>query len=643
MKKQLLAGGVFAAAAMMAWAAKDPIIMTVNGVDVPLSEFEYLYHKNSKQQLEAQPLDEYVEMFKLYKLKVADALNDKIDTLSSFRKEMKQYRSELAQPYMTDSAFLNKLIDESYEWSKNEVEANHIMLFKKSGENLARRVRLDSLRKELINAGADWTQLAANYSEDRGTANRGGSIGYITVGRFPYNFEKAVYTTPEGQISEVIETPGTLHLIKGGKRRPAQGKAVAAHILRMVPQGATAEQEAKVKQLVDSLYTIVTADPEQFNSIAMVYSEDKGSARQGGKLPPFAAGEMVPEFSDVAFALANGEISKPIRSQFGWHIIRKLESLPAASRDEIARLVSPHFQNPQDERHGMILEDQTAKLMKKHNAKLNDAILDEMIAYMGENGLDSTFYATYGSGPKSEIEVLTIGGKPIAVKEMVAGMYNRPIPNGEVAKAQFSGYKVWYINSLLRDAEMDWLEANEPDYRNLINEYRDGSLLYEASVRKVWDKAAKDTEGLEKFFAAHRGDYKWDKPHAKGFLVQTVNDSLATQIKQLMESTPTDSIIFKVRKTFGGDVQIDPVAAAKGDNAIVDYLMFEGPKAKARYDNFKVMFMYDGRIIDQPENVNDVRGQVTTDYQNELQELWNRELVKKYPVKINKKVLKQVK
>ena len=143
----LLGAGTLACA--LAWAAKDPAIMTVNGVDVPKSEFEYLYHKNSQQQLAPQPLEEYVEMFKNYRLKVADALAAGIDTTASFRQEMEQYRSDLAAPYMTDSVYLDKLVREAYDRSQREVESSHIMLFKArdAAENERSRHYLGSIRR----------------------------------------------------------------------------------------------------------------------------------------------------------------------------------------------------------------------------------------------------------------------------------------------------------------------------------------------------------------------------------------------------------------------------------------------------------------------------------------------------------------
>ena len=259
-RKHLAAIAVLAASAFAA-TAKDEVVMTVNGVDVPRSEFEYLYHKNQQQQVDPQTLDEYAEMFKIYKLKVADALSQRLDTLPAFRKEMEQYRADLAAPYMTDSLYLNSLVKEAYDLSREEAEAYHIMLAKGATDQETEKSRAlaDSLRAEILK-GADYSEIAAAYSVDRASNNVGGRMGYIVPGRFPYSFEKAVFTLAPGQISEIVESPQGFHIVKGGKHRPARGTVLVEHIMKMVPPTATAEQQAAAKASIDSIYDAVIAN-----------------------------------------------------------------------------------------------------------------------------------------------------------------------------------------------------------------------------------------------------------------------------------------------------------------------------------------------------------------------------------------------
>lgn len=638
-----IAAGAGVALFALALMAKDPVIMTINGVDVPKSEFEYLYNKNSHQQPQQLPLDEYVEMFKLYKLKAAEARAEGLDTAAAFRKEMEQYRRDLAAPYLSDSTFLNGLVQEAYDRSLKEVEARHIMFFKKTepGENARLRQRADSVYRALL-AGADFDELARKVSQDRASAPSGGRMGYITSGQYPYAFETAVYNTPEGAIAEVVESPVGFHVIKGGKRRDARGKIQAAHILRLT-QGLDPVAAAAAKEKIDSIYNVVAADPDSFEDTASKFSEDPGSARQGGLLPWFGTGQMVEEFDSVAFALKDGEISRPFRTNFGWHIVKRLDSRPVAGIEEIKPQIIARATSPQDERFKAIRANQTEKLAKRHKARVNAATLAGMNAYAAQSGLDSLFYATYASGPDGEKTLFVIEGKATPAKDFAASINGTE--NADTYEAQNilnDNFDAFY-NAALVEAEIDRLEKEEPDYRNLLREYTDGSLLYEISVKKIWDKAAKDTDALKNYFETHRDNYKWSVPHAKGYLIQAANDSIADMVRNIAATTGRDSLVNTIRKAGKGLVVAEKVLAEKGTNAMIDNLLFDGPKAKPQRAHFKHYFMIDPRVIDQPEEYLDVRGLVTSDLQNEMQTAWEEELKAKYPVVVNRKVLKSVK
>lgn len=573
-RKHIAAIAVLAASALSV-SAKDEVVMTVNGVDVPRSEFEYLYHKNQQQQVDPQTLDEYAEMFKIYKLKVADALSQRLDTLSSFRSEMEQYKADLATPYMTDSIYLNSLVKEAFDMSRDEAEAFHIMIAKgmPGQENDAARAKADSIHSEIIK-GADFAEMAAKFSVDRASSSDGGRMGYIVAGRFPYAFEKAVFTLAPGEISEIVESPQGYHIVKGGKHRPARGTVLVEHIMKMVPPTATAEQQAAAKASIDSIYNVVSANPAVFEDLARELSDDKGSGRQGGKLSWFGAGMMVEPFDSAAFAIGVNEISRPIRSQYGWHVIRKLDAKGPASLAEMKPQVLKRIASPQDDRYALVEKNLISKLRKKHKKALQKKDLDD--------------------------------------------------------------------NSV-RELEYEWLYKNEPDYRNLLNEYREGSLLYEASLREVWDKASKDEQGLEDYFSSHRADYKWTKPHVKGILVQAANDSVADLVRGALKEVTDDASLKAVRKQFVGKASIDRILMEEGQNAMVDNVMFGGAPVKPNNKKYTVYFVYDPRVLNAPESMSDVRSLVTGDYQNKLEHDWVESLKSRYPVTVNEKVLKKIK
>lgn len=640
--KKIIAGVSCALLATITYA-KSPVIMTVNGVDVPKSEFEYLYNKNSQQQLSQLPIEDYVEMFKLYKLKVEDAKAEGIDTTTNFKREMEQYKHDLALPYLTDSVYLHKLLHEAYERSQKEVEARHIMLFKTQDpvQNRMLKSRIDSIHTILKN-GANFEETAMQYSQDQGSSRNGGLMGYITAQQYPYFFELAVYNTPEGEISDVVESPVGYHIIKGGKRRDARGKVKAAHILKLT-QGADDVKKEAAKNQIDSIYDVVIANPDLFEKLAKEYSEDPGSASQGGLLPVFGSGEMVAEFDSVAFSLADNTISKPFRSGFGWHIIKKIESVAGPSENDMKAQFMTRISNPQDERYALVKNNQMNVYAARHKASITDKTISELNAIASKGGIDSIFIETINSPKVSQMCLYTIDKKPVKVEKLAKRLSNThqtDIPTAQqLIKDMINNL---YYNDLL-EAEEARLYKEVPNYRNLLNEYVDGSLLYEVSVKKVWDKAAKDTEGLKKYFESNRSNYKWSVPHAKGILVQATNDSIANEIRKLVPTLGKDTMVNTLRKTFRGNASFDKVLVEKGSNAMIDHLLFNGPEAKPKRNNYTTYFMIEPRVIIEPEEMSDVKGLVTNDFQNELQGEWENELKQKYPVSINSKVLKSLK
>lgn len=640
--KLLMAGGILSLSAL-AWAAKDPVVMKINGVDVPKSEFEYLYKKNSQQQIEPQPLDRYVDMFAIYKMKVADAKANGLDTLSSFRKEMEQYSRELAMPFLTDSAYIRQLTEEMLQNMKYEAEANHIMLILQPGmDEKAVRHKADSLRHLLLK-GADFADLAARFSEDPSSNNRGGAMGYIVPGRFPYSFEKAVYDTPEGKYSDVIKTYRGLHIIKGGKKIPNRGSIYASHIMKSVPRNASAEERAAVKSKIDSIYAVLQADPSQFEAIAIAESDDKQSGARGGQLRPFVSGEMVPEFNEAAFALADGEISAPVESPYGYHIIKKISSAPVPETEFLRPRVEELYGSPSGQRYEVVDEHNLARYAKKFHPQRNSGIIAALHADVDALKLDSAFVARYSEPLNAGLTLITINKKPHTVAELLPSLRRLHYGSDDFAHSRLDEAIKSLENKLLKEEAILQLEKEQPEYRNLLNEYRDGTLLYEMSLRKVWDKAGKDTEGLEKYFEDHRAEFAWNEPHVKGYLVQAKNDSVAEAVRLRLQQLEADAYIKTIRQEFKSDASIDKILMVEGQNPLVDNLVFGAVAATPQNPAYTTYFLYDQKIINEPESVQDAKVVVTNAYQNELENEWIDELKAKYPVEIYEKEIKKIK
>lgn len=640
-KKTFILSALSAAMVMTATASKisDPVVMTINGKDVRQSEFEYLYNKNNLQQLAPQTIDEYIDMFVVYKLKVAEAETAGLHQTESFKKEFDGYCAELSRPYLRDSLVEKRLIKEAYDRMATSRLVSHIMLPVGStyDENQANRVRLDSIRNAIVNGGADFGEMAVRYSSDRSARMNLGSMGYIYANRFPYPFEKASWDTPVGEISPVIDdAPFGFHIIKVEAEQPNPGKVEARHILKLT-QGLPEDGAAMKKAEIDSIYKVLVNGGD-FDAIARAESEDPGSAANGGRLGWFGPGEMVKEFEDASFSLKEGEISAPFRTAYGYHIVQTLGRRGIGTLEEETPAISAAISR--DIRSAMPETERLSQLKYELGAKVDSAILADVKSKLSAGGNSAELFASI-SGLTSSIA--SVGNKSISIADVVNYIPENVRSGAHDAFTIFNSGLNQYLNEKTIEAARENLAENNADYRNLVNEYRDGILLFEISNRNVWDRSTSDTEGLQNYFMANRDKYTWDKPYYKGYVVFATNDSIAGEAQKYLASNQVenDSLVSTLRANFGRNIKVEKVITGKGDNAIVDNVAFNGERPEAP-GKWAAWFGYNGRVITQPEDATDVRGTVASDYQQQLESEWVKELRKKYKVKINKKALKKL-
>lgn len=637
-KKPFIISALACAAILSASASKnaDPVLMTINGKDVRQSEFEYLYHKNNLQQLAPQSIDEYIEMFIVYKLKVADAEAAGLHQTDAFTKEFNGYCAELSRPYLRDSIVEKRLIEEAYARMATSRKVSHIMLPLGStyDEKEANRMKIDSIRTAIVNGSADFGEMAVRYSSDRSARVNNGSMGYINVNSYPYTFEKTAWETPVGEISPVIEdAPFGFHIIRVEDERPNPGKVEARHILKLT-NGLSEEEGTAKKAQIDSIYNLLASGGD-FDAIARAESEDPGSAANGGRLGWFGPGEMVKEFEDAAFGLKDGGISAPFKTAYGYHIVQTLahrgigslaeesERIKAAiSRD--MRSVMPETERMAQLKAELGVKIDSTGLMQARSRMTGDSPAEQLRSLQADNSL-----------------IATVGKRVISIGDVINYIPSNVLEGANDAFTVLNSGLENKINETVVEETRKNLAENNSEYRNLTNEYRDGILLFEISNRNVWERSASDTEGLQKFFSANRAKYTWDKPHYKGYVIFATNDSIAGEAQKYLAANQVenDSLVSVMRANYGRNIKIEKVVTGKGENAIVDNVAFNGerPEAPGRWTAW---FGYAGRVIDTPEEANDVRGTVASDYQQLLESEWIKALRKKYKVKLNKKALK---
>ncbi|MFT3886069.1 MAG: peptidylprolyl isomerase [Flavobacteriales bacterium] len=313
-------------------AAADPVLMTVDGRPVLRSEFEAIYKKNNKDAaVTKQALDDYLDLFINYKLKVRAAEEAGLDTVGKFRSELEGYRKQLARPYLIDRELNDNLMHEAYDRMGQEIRASHILVkvdAEASPEDtLAAWKRINALRGRVV-AGEDFGKVASGKggSDDPSAAKNNGDLGYFTALQMVYPFETAAYNTPVGQVSQPIRTRFGYHIIKVVDKRPARGQVRVAHVMIRATDEDSPEKRAAAEAKIREAYGRIKSGELSFEDAALKYSDDESTSGKGGELPMFGSGKMIEAFEDQAFALkSDGDISDPFRTPYGWHIVKRLE------------------------------------------------------------------------------------------------------------------------------------------------------------------------------------------------------------------------------------------------------------------------------------------------------------------------------
>jgi len=470
---------IFGASLMMGLATvaqtSDPVIMKIDGKSITRSEFEYSFNKNNSDGvIDKKTVEEYVPMYVNFKLKVAEAERQGLDTLSTIRKELDTYKEQMVVPTIVDQAYIEREARKTYDNTASRFEGQDLL--------------------------------------------------------------------------------------------------TASHILALMRQDATAEQQAAAKARIDSIYNVLKAVPKdqlptRFAELATEKSDDKGSAQRGGALGQFGKGMMIPDFENAAYALKAGEMSAPVKSTVGWHIIYMTERHPFESYEY-------------------------------HH--------DNIIKFLEQRG----------------------------IKEASANAYLDSVSNER-----------GMTRSELVDELHQQLMQKDADLKNLSQEYYDGTLMYEVTKKDVWDKAQDDTAGQEAYFKAHKKEYAWDAPRFCGIVIHAKDAAMMAKVKKMLKGVAEENwakTAISVNNDSVKFVRVERGIFKQGDNQNVDKLVFGQKKDLKPMQGYPVTDVW-GKKAKAPRTMKDVKGQVTSDYQNAMEKQWVEDLRKRFAVEVYDDVMKTVK
>lgn len=650
LKKVLLGISLFISALSFAQQVKKEVLFTIDGKPYYTDEFIRVYNKNLDlvKDDSQKDLNNYLDLFIGYKLKVNKANKLGLQEGKQYQNELKSYRTQLSKNYLTDTKVTKELIDEAYARMQKEVRASHILFL--VDENAAPADTLKAwnkaadVRKKAL-AGEDFGKLAEQYSEDPSAKENNGDLGYFSAFRMVYPFENGAFNTPNGQVSKIVRSRFGYHIIKVADVRDNRGDITVAHIMILTPQGSTPEAQTKAKQTIDEIYQKLKQG-EDFASLAKQFSEDKSSANNGGLLNRFSSGELTsPEFEDQSFALKNtADYSAPFRSQFGWHIVKLVEKHPAKTKEELQSDLENRIKR--DDRSRLIVQSMNDKLRKKYPVKKDAKVYAQAV-----KALNDKVYTQAWEMPKEtaqyEQTLLTINNdKKISAKAFLEYVYGQQ-RNGTTTKpvSKLADELLnKYIDDQLNAYYNDNLEKEFPEFAVVMEEYRDGLLLFDLMEKEIWEKAKNDTVALQNYFNANKDKYQW-KGRIAGEIYSSTDKKVIEKARKLLkQDKPADFIKEQFNKE--GKVNImekagvferDSEALPKQDKWAT------GVSDVVSDGKYYYVLKIEKIMPSGPKTFEESKGRVINDYQQYLESHWVEDLRKEFSVQVNQDVFGHVK
>ncbi len=637
-------------------------LLNIDGQKVTAGEFLKMYEKNGTEGHDTTSLKDYLQLYINFRLKVLDAEKRGMDTLPAFKKELNSYRKQLARPYFTDKRVTDSLVKQAYQRLQYDIRASHILVRvspnASPADTLKAWEKINRIRSEILH-GMNFGQAAVKYSEDpsardikaipgkrRGRRGNHGDLGFFSVFNMVYPFEEAAYNTPVDSVSKPIRTRFGYHLIKVTDKRPAMGVAEVEHIFVALKPGYTkADSLAKAEKIQEIYQKIKAGMP--FEEAARKYSEDRGSADNGGKLPRFSSSRIVPQFVEQIDKLKPGQISKPFETIYGFHIIKLLDrKRPGSFKQEEARLKE---QVARDQRAQKSKEVVLNRIKKENNLRIYQDAKTAIFQAIDTTVLSGHFKTENLQGSRNHA-LMEIGKKEpkIYVQQDFARFVEKNQHKGHYTNKAIMLDHLFkqFVDQNCLDYENRHLEDFHPDFKALMQEYHDGILLFNLMDKMVWSKAVKDTTGLKNYYAQHHKKYKHGA-EVEAFIFSVPKNNLHqldSIFKQYPDKARLIDSIAKLKVVIPG-LKTDSGTYQKGDNKLIDNTPWKTGLSKPQPSEVgnRVRFIFIKKVIPPGEmSFDEARGLVASDYQDFLEKQWIAQLRRKYPVKVNEKVLNKL-
>jgi peptidyl-prolyl cis-trans isomerase SurA len=630
------------------FAQTKEVLFSIDNHPYYTDEFIRVYNKNLDlvKDDSQKDLDKYLDLFLGYKLKVEKANKLGLQNGANYQNELKSYRNQLSKNYLNDSKVTNELVREAYDRMQQEVRASHILVLVDEGaspqDTLKAYNKVLDIKKRL-DAGEDFVKVAQQFSEDPSVKENNGDLGYFSAFRMVYPFENAAYKTKVSQVSKPFRTRFGYHIIKVVDKRVNRGEVTVAHI--MVLKQTDATQQEKAKTTIDDIYKKIQQG-ESFESLAQQFSEDKSSAPKGGVLQRFGSGQLSSEeFENVAFELKEkNQISAPFESQFGWHIVKLIEKHPVRSFDDMKMELEDKIRK--DER-SLLITNSLAKKVRGKYLFTKDAKLIAKIKGVVNDEFYSQTWVVPEKTKELEGTILTINkDKKVNSKvflDFIASKQKSNIKTKPVAKLVDELFEK-FIDEQLIAYYNDNLESEFAEFKNVMDEYRDGLLLFDLMEKEIWNRAKNDTIGLNEYFQKNIKNYQWKKRYSADILSSTDLKVIEKAQKFLKKGKSIDYIKEQLNK----DGKINIMSKSGMYEEDYDVLpqfnnLSKGVSSIVSKDKYHFVVNITDEKPAGAKELTECKGKVISDYQQYLENHWVDELRKEFSINVNQDVFAKVK
>lgn len=628
-------------------------LITIGDKEITAKEFMETYEKNNVNTdvLDKKNVDEYLKLYIDFQLKVAEAEYLKMDTSAAFQSELNKYRQQLAKPYFSNDDITDELVKEAYDRMQYDMNAAHILFRCDANavpaDTLAIYNKAMEVRERALK-GEDFSALAVEFSDDPSAKGNEiypgnyGELGYFTVFDMVYPFETGVYNTEAGGISLPIRSSFGYHIIKVNSKTPAMGLIRASHIFIAADPKDSNKTDSVLFAKANNIYNEVINDPESWSDYVRRYSDDKGTIANNGILTPFRVNQIVPEFISALKELEPNEISKPVKTKFGYHIIKLVGNSAPGTFEVEENKIKERVER--DMRGQLSEEIAMRRIMKDNNFKENLKVKDAFIATIDS----SIIAAQYKADENIDAKQVLFSTKDMSwtVQDFIDYIYKNQKKQGFLTPAAYS-YQLYdaFLQQEVFAYEDSKLEEKYPEFKALVQEYHDGILLFSLMENEVWNKAVQDTLGLQNYYEENKSSYMWNN-RVKAIVVTCHRKDNVEEIKGLIR----DGIELDSLRSFIKENKSQASARVafyqKGDNVNIDATQWiEGTIAEysSSVDNTTQIIKILEVRQPEPKTFREAKGLITSAYQAQLEQEWIQGLREKFDVTVNEKLLNKVK